>query len=129
MVTIPDELRYSKDHEWVKIEDGIATEGITDYAQGELSDIVMIELPEVGRTVKQGESIGTIEAVKAVVDLYAAVSGEVVAVNDSATQSPDAVNKDPYGAGWLVKIKISDPSEVDGLIDSEGYKQLIGGKD
>lgn len=129
MANIPQDLKYTKNHEWIKVEEDIATEGITDYAQSELSDIVMIELPQVGRQVKQGEVIGTIEAVKAVADLYAAVSGEIAAVNDQAIQAPDIINKEPYKNGWMIKIKLSDKAELDSLLDARVYQQLITGED
>ncbi|RKX69317.1 glycine cleavage system protein GcvH [candidate division WOR-3 bacterium] len=129
MVKIPEDLKYTKDHEWIRVEGDVAVEGITDYAQSELSDIVMVELPEVGRVVKLGESIGVIEAVKAVADLYAAVSGEVVAVNEKIVATPQLINQDPYGEGWMVKIRMSNPSELDTILSSEDYQQLIGEKE
>lgn len=124
---IPKDLKYTKDHEWVRAEGEFAVSGITDYAQGELSDIVYLELPKVGRRVKQGETFGTIEAVKAVADMYAGVSGEVVEVNENLAKSPDLVNKDPYGEGWMVKLKMKDPSELKKLLSAEEYQKLIGG--
>jgi len=129
MVKIPEDLKYTKDHEWIRVEGDVAVEGITDYAQSELSDIVMVELPEVGRVVKLGESIGVIEAVKAVADLYAAVSGEVVAVNEKIVATPQLINQDPYGEGWMVKIRMSNPSELDTILSPEDYQQLIGEKE
>jgi len=125
MANIIDGVKYTKEHEWMKIEGEIATEGLSDYAQSELSDIVMVELPAVGKKVKAGEAVGTIEAVKAVSDLYAGLSGEVTAVNDKVTSDPALINKDPYGEGWLYKIKIEDPREVDGLLSPDQYKELI----
>lgn len=127
MANIIDGIKYSKDHEWIKIENDTATEGITDYAQSELSDIVMVEPPKVGRKVKAGEPVGTIEAVKAVSDLYAALSGEVMAVNETVVKDPALINKDPYGEGWLYKIKIENPSEIDALLTPQQYKDLIAG--
>jgi glycine cleavage system H protein len=124
MVVILDDLKYTKDHEWVKIEGDVGTEGITDYAQNQLSDIVMVELPQVGRKVKAGESVGTIEAVKAVAELYTAVSGEIIAVNEETKTAPDLLNKDPYGKGWLFKIKLSNPSETSGLMTAASYTKL-----
>lgn len=124
---IPKELKYTKDHEWVRVEGDSAVTGITDYAQGELSDIVYVELPKPGRQVKQGDVFGTIEAVKAVADLYAGVSGEVAEVNEELAKSPDLVNKDAYGKGWMVKLKMKDPSELDKLLSAEEYRKLIGG--
>ena len=125
-MVIPEELKYSKDHEWVRVEGEFAVTGITDYAQGELSDIVYVELPKLGKEVKQGDVFGTIEAVKAVADLYAAVSGEVVKVNDKLAKAPELVNKDPYGDGWMVKLTSKDPSELDSLLTAEQYQKLIG---
>ena len=129
MVKIPNDLKFTRDHEWVRVEGNVAVVGITDYAQSELSDIVTVELPEVGRRVKQGESIGTIEAVKAVADLYAVVSGEVIEVNKEVMKTPDVVNKDPYGQGWMVKIQISDLSELRDALSPEDYEKLIGEKE
>jgi len=125
MANIPDGLKYTKEHEWVKLENDIAVEGISDYAQSELSDIVMVEPPTVGRQIKSGESVGTIEAVKAVSDLYAGVSGEVVAVNDKVVADPSLINKDPYGEGWIYKVKITDNKEVESLMSAAQYKELI----
>lgn len=119
----PDNLKYTKEHEWLRVEDGIAVVGITDYAQSELGDIVYIEFPEKGKTFSQNDSIGTIEAVKTVADLYAPVSGEIVEVNNELSDSPELVNQDPYQKGWMLKIKLSDPSEVDTLMDSAAYKE------
>jgi len=125
MANIEENLKYTKDHEWVKIEGGIATEGITDYAQSELSDIVMVEPPKIGRKVKSGEAVGTIEAVKAVSDLYAALSGEVVAVNEAVVKDPSLINKDPYNQGWLYKVKVENAKEADSLLTSDQYKELV----
>ncbi len=125
MAKIPEDLKYTKEHEWVRMENDVAVEGISDYAQSELSDIVMVEPPAVGRQVKAGESIGTIEAVKAVSDLYAGVSGEVVEVNDKVVADPSMINKDPYGEGWIYKIKIADPKEYETLLTAGQYKDLI----
>lgn len=125
MANVIDGVKYTKEHEWIKIEGDTAVEGLTDYAQSELSDIVMVELPAVGKKVKAGDSVGTIEAVKAVSDLYAGVSGEVVEVNDKVASEPALINKDPYGAGWLYKVKIDDAKEADNLLSPEQYKELI----
>ena len=125
MANIIDGLKYTKEHEWIKTEGDVAVQGITDYAQSELSDIVMIEPPAVGRTVKAGEAVGTIEAVKAVSDIYAGVSGEVVETNDKVVADPAIVNKDPYGEGWLYKVKIAEQKEMDTLLSAEQYKELI----
>ena len=124
-MNIPAELKYSKDHEWARIEGDIATVGITDYAQNELGDIVYVELPEVGTQVEQGKSFGTVEAVKAVSDLFAPLSGEVVAVNEKLNDSPELVNQDPYGEGWMIKIKMSNPDEVEQLLSKEDYEALL----
>ena len=125
-MTFPENLKYTKDHEWIKIEGDTATIGITDYAQGELGDVVFVELPAVGKSLKQHESFGTIEAVKAVSDLYAPVSGSVVETNPELDKTSEIVNKDPYNTGWMVKIKFSNPEELAGLLDAAGYKALIG---
>lgn len=123
---IPDDLKYSKEHEWVKLEGDIAVTGITDFAQGELGDIVFIELPEVGSKVEFMQPFGTIEAVKAVSDLFSPLSGEVVEVNTSIEDDAGIVNSDPYGDGWIMKVKMDDQSELDKLLDASGYKDLIG---
>jgi len=125
MANVIDGVKYTKEHEWVKVEDDIAVEGLTDYAQSELSDIVLVEPPAKGRTVKIGEAVGTIEAVKAVVDLYAAISGDVIEVNEKVVADPSIINKDPYGEGWLYKVKIADPKEIDSLLSPDQYKELI----
>jgi glycine cleavage system H protein len=122
---IPVELKYTKDHEWARVEGDVATIGITDYAQSELGDIVFIELPEIGRKTKQAESFGTIEAVKAVSDLFAPLSGEIIEINNTLTDQPEVINKDPYGEGWLVKIKFADQSEIANLLDKSKYEELI----
>ncbi len=124
MANFPSDLKYAKTHEWLKIDGDIATIGITDFAQGELSDIVYVEITAVGKTIKRGEPIGTIEAVKAVSDLYSPISGQVLEANEGLKDSPAAVNKDPYGAGWMAKIKISDPAELHNLLDSAAYAEL-----
>jgi glycine cleavage system H protein len=124
-VKIPKDLLYTEDHEWARKENGEITEGITDFAQTELQDIVFIELPEVGQEVVQGDSIATIEAVKTVTDLYAAVSGKVVKINKELESKPELINKDPYDTGWIVKIEISDPAELETLLIPSEYKKLI----
>lgn len=124
-MNIPTELKYTKEHEWIKIEDKRATIGITDYAQGELGDIVFVELPTVGEELTQMKPFGTIEAVKSVSDIYAPVSGKVVEVNSSLDDEPMSINKDPYGDGWIIKIEMSDPKELEKLLDADGYKKLI----
>lgn len=125
-MNFPENLKYTKDHEWVLIEGDTGTVGITDYAQGELGDVVFVELPAVGKTVKQGETFGTIEAVKAVSDLYAPVSGSVIGVNAELGTVPETVNKDPYGKGWMVKLKLTHAGEAAGLLSATAYKALIG---
>jgi glycine cleavage system H protein len=125
-MNVPAELKYTKDHEWVKVEGDIAVVGITDYAQGELGDVVYVELPETGSTFEKEESFGTIEAVKAVADIFCPLSGEFVEINEAIQDAPETVNKDPYGGGWMVKIKISDSAQLDELMDAEAYKALIG---
>jgi glycine cleavage system H protein len=123
---IPDDLKYSKEHEWVKLEGDIAVVGITDYAQGELGDVVFIELPKVGSKVTFMQPFGTIEAVKAVADLFSPVSGEVIEVNKSIEDDAGIVNSDPYGDGWIMKVKVGDKAELDQLLDAAGYQDLIG---
>lgn len=118
-----DDLKYTKTHEWIKVENGICIEGITDFAQSELSDIAFVELPEVGRKVKAGDVIGTIEAVKAVSDLIAGVSGEIVEVNKNLNDSPNKINEDPYGEGWIVKIKPENLDELKNLMGSKEYEK------
>jgi glycine cleavage system H protein len=121
----PADLKYTKDHEWVRGGDGDATVGITDYAQAQLGDVVFVELPAVGRTLTQGEVFGTIESVKAVSELYAPLSGEVVAVNDALSTAPESVNKDPHGA-WIIKVKPSNAGELGSLLDATAYGALVG---
>jgi glycine cleavage system H protein len=125
-MNLPENLKYTKDHEWILVEGAVGTVGITDHAQGELGDVVFVELPAVGKTVKQGESFGTIEAVKAVSDLYAPASGVIAEVNKDLTGNPELVNKDPYGKGWMVKIRIAAPAELTALLDAAGYGALLG---
>lgn len=125
-MNFPENLKYTKDHEWVRIDGDTGIVGITDYAQGELGDVVFVELPSVGKTVKAHDSFGTIEAVKAVSDIYAPVSGSIVGVNPELEKTPEVVNKDPYGNGWMVKIKLSNVSEVSSLLSAAAYKQLVG---
>ncbi|MEA3310707.1 MAG: glycine cleavage system protein GcvH [candidate division WOR-3 bacterium] len=125
MANVLENLKYSKTHEWVRVEGSNAVIGITDFAQGELSDIVMVELPQVGREVKIEDSIGVIEAVKAVSDLYSPVSGKVVEVNDALSASPETINADPYGDGWIAKLELADPGEVEKLMDAAAYKEFL----
>lgn len=126
-MNIPADLKYTKEHEWVKVDGNIATVGITDFAQGELGDIVYVEIETEGETLDAEEVFGTVEAVKTVSDLFMPVSGEVTEFNQGLEADPEAVNRDPYGAGWMIKVKLSDPSEVDGLLSAEEYSDLIGG--
>ncbi|MCP4725977.1 MAG: glycine cleavage system protein GcvH [bacterium] len=124
---IPDDLKYTRDHEWVAVkEDNVIVLGVTDYAQDQLEDIVYLELPETGLEISAGDAFGSVEAVKAVEDIYTPVSGEVVEINEALEDKPELCNQDPYGEGWLVKIKCSDMSEVDGLLSADDYKGLIG---
>jgi len=125
-MNFPDNLKYTKDHEWLLVNGDTGTVGITDHAQGELGDVVFVELPAKGKVMKQHDSFGTIEAVKAVSDLYSPTSGTVIEVNGALQGAPELVNKDPYGAGWMVKIKLSNPAEASGLLSSAEYKALIG---
>lgn len=125
-MNIPSELKYTKDHEWIRIEGDIAVVGITDFAQGELGDIVYVEVETLDETLNQEEVFGTVEAVKTVSDLFVPLSGEIVEFNSALEDEPEKVNKDPYGAGWMVKIKISDPSQIKDLLSAEAYKELVG---
>lgn len=124
-MVVEKDLLYTEEHEWIRTEDNIATVGITDYAQSELGDIVFVELPETGATTKQMEPFGTIEAVKAISDLYAPLSGEVTEVNSLLEQQPEIINQDPYGEGWMIKIKISDPTELETLLSADEYETKI----
>jgi glycine cleavage system H protein len=123
---IPEGLRYTKEHEWVRVEGGEAVMGITDYAQGELGDIVFVDLPAAGRSLRQMEPFGTIEAVKAVSDLFSPITGEVVAVNESLRDDPGAVNKTPYTDGWMVRAKIANASELEALMSAAQYRAFLG---
>jgi glycine cleavage system H protein len=125
-MNVPENLKYTKDHEWLKLEGDSALVGVTDYAQHELGDIVFIEVETVGETLGKGEAFGTIEAVKTVSDMYMPVGGEVVAFNEELTSKPETVNKDPYEAGWIVKIRITDPAEVAELLDAAAYRAHTG---
>lgn len=125
--TYPDDLRYSKEHEWVRAEGGEATIGITSFAADELGDIVFVELPEPGTPVEQFGTFGVIESVKAVSDLYAPVSGEVTAVNEALSDRPELVNSDPFGEGWIVKVTLADPAQLDGLMDAAAYGESTAG--
>ena len=124
-MSTPKELRYTKEHEWVKVEDGKATIGITEFAQSELGDIVFVELPEVGDDISKDQPFGSVESVKTVSELYAPVSGKVVAVNDELSDSPEFVNESPYGTAWMITVELSDEAEVEELMDAEAYAELI----
>ena len=128
MSNVPEELLYTEDHEWIAYDQatGIATVGITDYAQGELGDVVFLELPDVGQQARRKLAVGTIEAVKAVAELFAPLTGEVVEVNHELDDHPEMVNQDPYGEGWMIKMRVADPDEVENLIDSSEYQAHIG---
>jgi len=125
MVEIPEVLKYTKEHEWARVEDDIVIIGITDYAQDALGEIVYIELPSEGDEITKGETFGAVESTKSVSDLYAPISGEVVEVNEALLDSPEAINEDPYGEGWMVKVKPYDPSELEDLMDSDEYTEFI----
>ncbi len=124
-MNIPENLKYTNEHEWLKVEGDFAYIGITDYAQEELSDIVYLELPEVGKTVKKGDVLTTLEAVKTVADVYAPASGEIVEVNEKLKDNPGLINEDPYTEGWIVKIKLTNPDEINELLSAEEYKKII----
>ena len=125
-MNIPNDLKYTKDHEWIKVAGDIATIGITDFAQGELGDIVYVDISTVGQSLKQHDVFGTVEAVKTVSDLFMPISGNVAEVNKGLDASPEKVNSDPYGDGWMVKVKISNTGELAGLLTADQYKALIG---
>lgn len=127
MSTYPANFRYTKEHEWVLAEGDTGTVGITDHAQKELGDIVYVDLPQVGTTISQGDTFGSVESVKAVSDLYAPVSGEVTEINESLAKSPDKLNTDPHGEGWLLKVKLSHPDEVQHLLSADDYQHYIEG--
>ena len=126
-MNVPSNLKYTKDHEWVAIEGDVATVGITDFAQGELGDIVYVEVETLDETLDKDEVFGTVEAVKTVSDLFLPLSGEIIEFNDALEAEPETVNSDPYGAGWMIKIKLNNLDEVKGLLDDAGYKELIAG--
>jgi len=125
-MNFPEELKYTPDHEWVKIEGNVAIIGVTDFAQGELGDVVYVEIETVGETLDKEEVFGTVEAVKTVSDLFMPVSGEVLEVNEVLEANPETVNADPYGEGWMVKVELSDASQVDALLSADKYKELVG---
>jgi glycine cleavage system H protein len=125
-MNIPANLKYTKDHEWVSIDGDVATVGITDFAQKELGDIVYVEVETLDQTLDKDEVFGTVEAVKTVSDLFLPLSGEIIEFNNALESAPESVNSDPYGAGWMIKVKVSDLGEVDSLLSSDAYKELIG---
>lgn len=125
-MNFPSELRYTKDHEWIKLDGNVATVGITDYAQKELGDIVYVEVETIGKSLQAGAIFGTVEAVKTVSDLFLPVSGTVTELNAELGGSPEFVNQDPYGKGWMIKMKVKDPADVNSLLDSSAYEALIG---
>lgn len=125
-MNIPQELKYSKDHEWIRMEDNIAYIGITDFAQSELGDIVYVEIESLDEELNEGEVMGSIEAVKTVSDIFMPVSGTVIEINENLESNPETVNSDPYNKGWLAKIEISNPEEINALLNADGYKKLIG---
>lgn len=122
---VPETLRYSEEHEWVLVADGVATVGITDHAQEELGDIVFVELPALGTVLAKAATLGVVESVKAVSDVYAPISGKVTTVNDRLTSNPEIINEDPYGEGWMVKVELSDAAEVDGLMTAAQYRDFV----
>ncbi|MGD9999721.1 MAG: glycine cleavage system protein GcvH [Ilumatobacteraceae bacterium] len=126
-MSIPSELRYSSDHEWVSVDGNRARVGITDYAQDALGDVVYVEVPTVGTTVSAGDKLSEVESTKSVSDIYAPVSGTVVDVNSQLADKPESLNNDPYGAGWICEIELSDAAQVDGLLDASGYRALVEG--
>ena len=124
-MNLPENLKYTDDHEWVSVKDDVAIIGITDFAQSELGDIIFVEFPDTGMSINQKDSVGTLEAVKTVADIYSPVTGEVIEVNDNLESSPELINEDPYEKGWIVKVELSNPSEVEGLLNSKDYEGLI----
>ena len=124
-MNVPQSLKYTKEHEWVREDDGIVTIGITDHAQGELGDIIFVEFPEIGQRIERDEPCGTIEAVKTVADLFAPISGTVTEINETLDDSPESVNQDPYGDGWMVKVSVSEAGELDNLMSAVQYQEMI----
>ena len=125
-MNVPNDLRYDKSHEWVRLEGDIATIGITDHAQEELTDVVFVELPEIGREVDAGDPTAVVESVKAASDIYSPIAGEVVEANEAVEADPSLVNTDPYGAGWIYKLKVRDAAQVEGLMDAAAYQAILG---
>jgi len=126
-MTLPDDLMYTKDHEWIRIDNDIATIGITDFAQGELGDIVYVEIETLNQTLNAETVFGSVEAVKTVSDLFMPLSGEIIEINEALDDTPESVNDDPYGDGWMVRVKCSDLSQIEGLLDAKAYKSIIAG--
>jgi glycine cleavage system H protein len=124
---VPDDRKYTPEHEWILIEDGVGTIGVTDFAASELGDVVFVELPESGSEFSQGDTVGTIESVKAVADLFLPVSGEIVEINEAVVDNPEIVNSDPMDEGWLMKVRLSEPTEIEQLLDAAAYGELLGG--
>jgi glycine cleavage system H protein len=124
-VSAPSDLHYTRDHEWVRVDGTEATVGITQYAADQLGDIVFVELPEAGRDLEEAKPFGVVESVKAVSDLFAPISGEVTSANDALANEPELVNRDPYGAGWMVRMTVADPAQLDDLLDGPGYDELV----
>lgn len=125
-MNVPANLKYTKEHEWLRVEGDTAYVGITDYAQGELGEIVFVEVETVGETLKEGEVFGTVEAVKTVSELFLPIDGDILELNELLESAPEKVNEDPYGDGWMIKLTVSDASQIDGLLDADAYKALIG---
>jgi len=125
-LSVPQELRYSREHEWVRVDGSIARVGITDFAQESLGDVVFVQLPDVGLEIVAGASAAEIESTKSVSDVYVPVSGIVEAINETLVGAPELVNQDPYGAGWILEVTLSDPAELDGLMDADAYRTLVG---
>lgn len=124
-MNIPADLKYTQDHEWVRVDGDVAVVGVTDFAQGELGDVVFVEIETEGESLDKGETFGTVEAVKTVSDLFMPVGGEIVEINEDLADDPELVNKDPYVKGWMIKLKIADASELDDLMDADAYKEMI----
>jgi glycine cleavage system H protein len=124
-VSAPSDLRYTRDHEWIRVDGDQATVGITQYAADQLGDIVFVELPDAGRDLEEAKPFGVVESVKAVSDLFAPISGAVTSTNDALANEPELVNRDPYGAGWMVRMTVADPTQLDDLLDGEGYDELV----
>jgi len=127
-MTYPAALRYTKDHEWIEVKGDSGTVGLTDHAQNQLGDVVFVELPKPGTKLEAGKTLGTVESTKAVFEIYAPASGEVIEVNDDLVNAPEKINRDPHGAGWLVKVRLSDPAEVAGLMDAPKYESYLSGE-